>query len=89
MQVGLSNFISGMTGGYTGSYIFSQTIFCMRAGSTRMTGAVLTVFMCAIFFLPYTITSYVPKFLFGAILTFIALELMIDWLFKAFRLVRG
>ena len=26
-MVGLSNMISGLTGGYTGSYIFSQTIF--------------------------------------------------------------
>ncbi|CAN0395043.1 unnamed protein product, partial [Discosporangium mesarthrocarpum] len=30
--VGWSNFISGLTGGFTGSYIFSQTIFNLRAG---------------------------------------------------------
>ena len=30
--VGLSNILSGITGGYTGSYIFSQTIFSLRMG---------------------------------------------------------
>ena len=29
--VGISNLVSGLTGGFTGSYIFSQTIFTMRA----------------------------------------------------------
>jgi SulP family sulfate permease len=79
--------VSGMLGGYTGSYIFSQTIFCMRAGSTRLTGFIVAFFMFCVFVIPVSIMSYVPKFLFGAILTFIALELMIDWLFKAYRLV--
>lgn len=30
-MIGLSNLLSGVTGGYTGSYIFSQTIFCLRS----------------------------------------------------------
>ncbi|CAN0101606.1 unnamed protein product, partial [Hapterophycus canaliculatus] len=30
--VGWSNVISGLFGGFTGSYIFSQTIFNLRAG---------------------------------------------------------
>jgi len=30
-MIGLSNFFSGITGGFTGSYIFSQTIFTLRA----------------------------------------------------------
>ena len=32
--VGLSNFFSGLTGGQTGSYIFSQTLLTCRAVST-------------------------------------------------------
>jgi SulP family sulfate permease len=31
--VGLSNIVSGLTGGYTGSYIFSQSIFSLRYDS--------------------------------------------------------
>ena len=30
--VGISNILSGVTGGYTGSYIFSQTIFSLQMG---------------------------------------------------------
>jgi sulfate permease, SulP family len=30
-MIGLSNVVSGLSGGYTGSYIFSQTIFCLRS----------------------------------------------------------
>eukprot|EP00804_Cyclotella_cryptica_P022111 CCRYP_011586-RA/>CCRYP_011586-RA protein AED:0.29 eAED:0.29 QI:247/1/0.83/1/0.2/0.33/6/0/513 len=32
MTVGISNFVSGCLGGFTGSYIFSQTIFTYRTG---------------------------------------------------------
>lgn len=32
LQVGWSNVTSGLSGGFTGSYIFSQTIFSLRAG---------------------------------------------------------
>ncbi len=34
-QVGWSNVISGLFGGFTGSYIFSQTIFNLRAGTKQ------------------------------------------------------
>jgi sulfate permease, SulP family len=30
--VGISNMLSGLCGGYTGSYIFTQTIFNLRGG---------------------------------------------------------
>lgn len=30
-MIGVSNVLSGLSGGYTGSYIFSQTIFCLRS----------------------------------------------------------
>lgn len=35
MTVGVSNIVSGALGGYTGSYIFSQTIFNLRAKVNR------------------------------------------------------
>ena len=42
-DAGLSNTITALTGaGLTGSYIFSQTIFSMRAGvHTRLHGAII------------------------------------------------
>lgn len=53
--VGLSNVIVGLSGsGYTGSYIFSQTIFSMRAGvAGRAHGWIIFALEAAIFLVPY------------------------------------
>eukprot|EP00043_Microstomoeca_roanoka_P015501 m.155285 g.155285 ORF g.155285 m.155285 type:complete len:1051 (+) comp16274_c0_seq1:16-3168(+) len=88
MTVGLSNLVSGLTGGYTGSYIFSQTIFTMRAKiESRLVGFIVIALSLIAFMLPISILAYIPKFFFGAILTFIAIDLLYCWLIQAFRLV--
>jgi SulP family sulfate permease len=79
--VGLSNVFSGLLGGYTGSYIFSQTIFTMRRGvSTRICGYTVAVCELAVILLPISITSYVPKLFFGSLLVLIAIDLLNEWL---------
>jgi len=86
MTVGFSNFISGVTGGFTGSYIFSQTIFNMRTGvKSRGIGVVIIICEVFFFFVPFSILAYVPKIFFGAVLTFIAVHLMIGYLFTSVR----
>jgi SulP family sulfate permease len=88
MTVGLSNLISGCTGGFTGSYIFSQTLLSMRAGvRTRAVGIIVIILELAVFMLPFSILAYIPKFFFGAVLTFIAIELVFSWLFLSYKLV--
>eukprot|EP00054_Salpingoeca_dolichothecata_P023001 m.152094 g.152094 ORF g.152094 m.152094 type:complete len:1056 (+) comp24534_c0_seq1:22-3189(+) len=86
--VGISNIASGLTGGFTGSYIFSQTIFTMRAGiRTKLCGAIIII-CCLVFLgLPFSLLAYLPKLFFGGILVFIAAELMIDWLIHSYKLV--
>eukprot|EP00048_Salpingoeca_helianthica_P005435 m.87854 g.87854 ORF g.87854 m.87854 type:complete len:936 (+) comp13596_c0_seq1:303-3110(+) len=87
--VGLSNLISGATGGFTGSYIFSQTIFTMRARvESRLVGVVVVLCSLITFALPFSVLAYFPKFLFGAILVFIAFDLLSSWLYHSWRLVR-
>ncbi|KAF1785099.1 SLC26A/SulP transporter domain [Phytophthora cactorum] len=66
--VGWSNVVSGLLGGYTGSYIFSQTIFTYES---------------AIVVAPVSVMSYVPRFFFAATLIFIANDLMVEWLVLA------
>ncbi len=79
--VGVSNVISGLFGGYTGSYIFSQTIFSMRRKvSTRICGMVIAISELFIIVLPFSITSYIPRLFFGAFLTLISVDLMYEWL---------
>jgi sulfate permease, SulP family len=53
---------SGLTGGYTGSYIFSQTLFSLRRGvKSRVAGAVLAMVELSIIALPISVPSYLPK----------------------------
>ena len=79
--MGISNVFSGLFGGYTGSYIFSQTIFTMRRGvSTRICGYTVAICELAVIVLPVSITSFVPKLFFGSLLVLIAIDLLIEWL---------
>ncbi|EGZ07816.1 hypothetical protein PHYSODRAFT_463329, partial [Phytophthora sojae] len=94
--VGMSNLISGLTGGYTGSYIFSQTLFTSRfrpsstaeasfPGITRLVGVTLAVCELAIVVTPISLMALVPKFLFGAVMIFIGIDLLKTWLVGVYR----
>ena len=83
--VGLSNVVSGLLGGYTGSYIFSQTIFTSRTNiHSRLVGIVVIVSELALFMLPISIMTVIPKFFFAATLMFIAFDLMFEWLVASY-----
>jgi MFS superfamily sulfate permease-like transporter len=80
-MVGISNVVSGLTGGYTGSYIFSQSIFSLRAGiRSRVAGFMLAFCEFIFLILPIPILSYVPNFFFGSLLIMICIDLMYEWL---------
>ncbi|CAM9881498.1 unnamed protein product, partial [Ectocarpus fasciculatus] len=76
--VGWSNILSGLTGGFTGSYIFSQTLFTRRTGcQSRLIGwfvAVSELAMCVVTIDPM---AYVPLLFFAATLSFIG-EIRLD-----------
>jgi MFS superfamily sulfate permease-like transporter len=81
--VGISNIISGLTGGYTGSYIFSQSIFSLRSGiRSPVAGYMLAAFQLIVVIAPFPILSYVPNFFFGALLSMICVDLMFEWLWE-------
>jgi len=84
ITVGISNTLSGLLGGFTGSYIFSQTIFTFRTGTrSRVCGLIVILVEALLFVLPVSIVAFVPKLFFGAVLTFIAFDLMVDWLWAS------
>lgn len=86
--VGASNVVSGLVGGVTGSYIFSQTLINHRfrpAGDdlsplSRLSGLSLAMCELSIAALPFPLMSVLPKFLFGAVMVFIGVELLKTWL---------
>lgn len=84
LTVGISNLFSGALGGYSGSYIFSQTTFNLRRGiENRLCGFIIFLGEVVIALMPISITSYVPKLFFGSLLILIATELMHEWLIQA------
>jgi MFS superfamily sulfate permease-like transporter len=79
--VGWSNIVSGCTGGYTGSYIFSQSIFSLRAGiRSRVAGYVLAGAQLLFLILPFNLLAFVPNFFFGSLLVMICVDLVYEWL---------
>ena len=80
-MVGLSNLVSGLTGGYTGSYIFSQSIFSLRNGiRSPLAGYVLATAQALFFLLDVPVVAYVPSFFFGSLLSMICMDLLYEWL---------
>ena len=84
-SVGLSNLVSGISSGYTGSYIFSQTIFALKNEvDTRYASICVLVAEILIVLLPIDLLGILPKFFFGCVLLFVALDLLVDWMFISF-----
>ncbi len=56
---GTSNIVTALLGaGYTGSYIFSQTIFTMRSGvRTRISSMMVAGIEFAVFVMPFSVVS--------------------------------
>ena len=81
--VGISNAISGLTVGFTGSYIFSQTIFTCRTGThSRWIGVFVASAELAVIFSPVNVLEVVPLFFLGSTLIFIAIDLLYEWLIE-------
>ncbi|GMH66632.1 hypothetical protein TrRE_jg3033 [Triparma retinervis] len=88
--VGLSNLVSGLTGGYSGSYIFSQTIFTLRSGvRDRIAGYTVAIMEGIVVCLPFPIIAYIPKLFFGSLLVMICADLMNEWLLEVRKKVSG
>ena len=80
--VAVSNMAAGLAGiGFTGSYIFSQTIFTMRAGVfSRANGWVIAGAELAMFLMPYSVVQYLPNYFLGGLLLWFGVEIARDWL---------
>jgi SulP family sulfate permease len=81
--VGLCNVMSGFTFGYTGSYIFSQTIFTYRTGvHSKWIGFFIMVVFFYVTVSPMNVLQMAPLFFFGATLIFIGYDLLYEWLIE-------
>lgn len=70
--VGIGNLCSGLTLGFTGSYIFSQTIFTYRTGvHSRWIGIFIIIMFGYVIASPINMLEVVPLFFLGSTLIFI------------------
>ena len=82
--VGKANVVAGLCGGFTGSYIFSQTIFTCRVGSrSRVVGSVVVFAEIAVVLSKCDLLQLLPSYWFASTLTFIGIDLMIEWLIES------
>ena len=80
--VGFSNIVSGLCGGYTGSYIFSQTSFAFGSQTnSKIVGATVCAVELFLFFWSKNPLSYIPKFFFASMMIFISIGLLGEWIF--------
>ncbi|KAL6776708.1 hypothetical protein ACKKBF_B30640 [Auxenochlorella protothecoides x Auxenochlorella symbiontica] len=89
VTVGMSNLVTGMAGvGYTGSYIFSQTLFNLKMGvDSPVMGIIVVVSEVLLFMAPVNVMIYLPNLLFGAMVMWIGQDILKDWLFIAYKRV--
>jgi len=81
--VGACNFMSGCTIGFTGSYIFSQTIFTYRTGCrSKWVGIFIMIMFVSVVVSKVNFLSVLPLFFLGATLIFIGYDLLYEWLWE-------
>jgi len=88
--IGLSNALTGVVGaGFTGSYIFSQTLFNFRWGAWgKSIGIVVSVAEICLFLAPVSVIEYIPNFFFGGLMFWFGVDIAYDWLVTAYGKVR-
>ena len=75
--------MSGLTFGFTGSYIFSQTIFTYRTGChSRWIGFMIMIVFAYIVCSPVNVLQVSPLFFLGSTLIFIGYDLLYEWLWE-------
>jgi hypothetical protein len=72
--------LSGLMFGFTGSYIFSQTIFTYRTGvHSRWIGILIMIVFLAIVASTVNFLQVAPLFFLGSTLIFIGYDLLYEW----------
>jgi SulP family sulfate permease len=88
MTIGVSNLASGLLGGFTGSYIFSQTLFSQKKGvASPVNGLVVCIGELVLFFSSVDLMSYMPLPYVGSVMALFGIDIMYDWLIKTYHQV--
>lgn len=88
VSLGCGNLASGLLGGSTGSYIFSQTIFSAKRGvKSRLNGIIVCIGEFLLFLLPIDVLHVLPNSYIGGIMCIFGIDIMRDWLVESRHLM--
>ena len=81
---------SGLTIGFTGSYIFSQTIFTYRTGTnSRWVGFLVALSFLGVVLSTVNVLQVTPLFFLGSTLIFIGADLLYEWVSLGFQVFQN
>ena len=84
MVAGFGNLFSGLAGGLAGFQDISfSTLNHVMTGGKRMVGILVALMIAATLFVGTSAILYIPKFIFGAVLIYLGIELLMDWVYEA------
>lgn len=87
---GTANLLAGLCGGIVGNSSVNRSLLNYKAGANQPLSALVVGGMCAaVLFFGSTFLSYFPKAIFGGLLLYLGLSLLIEWVYSAwFKLSR-
>lgn len=84
IAAGIGNLAAGMTGGLTGFQDISfSTLNHSMNGGKRLVGIFAGLFMASTLIIGTSAILYIPKFIFGSMLVFLGLQLLLEWVYAA------
>jgi SulP family sulfate permease len=83
LVAGFGNVIAGMVGGLVGFQDISfSSLNHAITGGKRLVGILTALMLGATLFFGTSAIMYVPKFIFGSVLVYLGIELLIDWVYE-------
>jgi sulfate permease, SulP family len=84
--IGLGNVVAGLAGGHPGYHALSASVLAHRMGTpVRLVGVVTAVVCAGALFVGAKVLGSVPKLVTGALLTYLAIGFLADWLYATWR----
>jgi SulP family sulfate permease len=84
--IGLGNALAGLAGGHPGYHALSASVLAHRMGTpVRLVGLITALVCLGALFVGAKVLGYVPKLVTGALLTYLAIGFLADWLYATWR----
>lgn len=89
-STGVANLLAAPLGGLVGCIALSRTLLNWKAGATSgLSGMVAALLSAAVLYFGPSFLSYLPKAVLGALLVYLGLSLLIEWVFEGWQRFSG